>query len=240
MSAPQANRLRSDYVENPPVSGNGTSVEAEYWTTARIRRSRKYQFDVYRLARSVAAESGTRNVVDLGCGVATKLNLFFPDPFTVVGIDTEEAVDKCRRLWRRGTYIVDDLENPRVTLTDVVESVDLIICSDVLEHLAAPANLMRLIRQSASPATGIVLSTPSRDHLVGPEAITPSIPEHCREWSFAEFRLFVEGSGLRVERHLLQRPLRLGLDWVTFQFLVNRLQKRLPLRTTQTMVCSAV
>jgi SAM-dependent methyltransferase len=189
------------------------------------------------LAKLIALESGIRNVVDLGCGVATKLNLFFPDPYSILGVDTDEAVHKCRELNRRGTYLVDDLEAPEAELRGAIRHADLIICSDVLEHLSTPSVLMEVIRESASQTAKIVLSTPSREHLVGPDIVTPSNVEHCREWSMSEFRRFVEATGLRVEQHLLHRPFRFGIDKSTLSYLLNRIKLRLPLKTTQVVVC---
>jgi 2-polyprenyl-3-methyl-5-hydroxy-6-metoxy-1,4-benzoquinol methylase len=231
------NGLRDDYIEIPATTSTSAGTGSEYWTDARVRRSGRYQYDVYLLATSIALESGAQTVVDLGCGVATKLNSFFPDPHSIVGVDTDEAVRKCKALHRRGVYLVEDLEAPRTQLRDVIKSADLIICSDVLEHLSKPSNLMKVICESTSQTARVVFSTPCREHLVGPNAIAPSNPAHCREWSMSEFRAFVNHFGFRVVQHLTQRPFRFGVNWMTVSFLANRLVRQLPLETTQVAVC---
>jgi SAM-dependent methyltransferase len=229
--------LREDYVENLVVAHKSSNTDSEYWTDERIRQSKRYQYDVYLLAKSIASDSGFRRVIDLGCGVATKLNLFFPDPFSVVGVDTAEAVRKCKALYRRGTFFEDDFELPSAVLHEAIGQADLIICSDVLEHLSNPSNLMRAIRESTRKTSKIILSTPSREELVGPDAVAPSNVEHCREWSMSEFRRFVEQFGIQVDQHLLQRPFRFGIDESTVAYLLNRIKRRLSLTTTQVVVC---
>ena len=102
--------LPPDYVPNP--SRGITSHREPYWTKQRLRLNDRYQYGVYRLARTMADEIGARTVLDLGCGPASKLNRFFDERFHLIGVDTGEAVALCRRLHRRGDYVILDLDDP--------------------------------------------------------------------------------------------------------------------------------
>src|SRR5205823_3527718 len=88
-----------------------------------------------------------------------------------------------------------------------VPPADLVICADVIEHVADPEALMRFLVSATTD--WIVISTPDRDlvysgrskYRFGP----PSNPAHVREWTMSEFRAFV-GRFLLVERHEITNP----------------------------------
>ena len=67
---------------------------------------------------------------------------------------------------------------------------DIIIASDVIEHIADPDELLDLIEKSEPKL--IVLSTPDRNLLQKGHDGPPRNTAHFREWSFDEFRQYIE------------------------------------------------
>src|SRR6266511_6481764 len=96
--------MRPDYRPNPVVAASDAMPGAQYWSADRIALSRRYQWYAYRRARRLASRSGVRTVVDVGCGVGTKLDEFFGDRYEAFGVDQSFAVVTARRLGRRGSY----------------------------------------------------------------------------------------------------------------------------------------
>jgi 2-polyprenyl-3-methyl-5-hydroxy-6-metoxy-1,4-benzoquinol methylase len=114
--------------------------------------------------------------MDIGCGVASKLAYLHEQQtdLNFVGIDQPNPIDYCNSVHNFGTWITDNFENPSGILKTVATP-DLIVCSDVIEHLQDPNILLKYIKDAAKPETLIILSTPNRDRLREKIAITAQI-----------------------------------------------------------------
>lgn len=155
-----------------------------------------FQPDVLPYAADLCTLAGLVHIVDIGCGLATKLAALHdahPD-WRFTGIDFGPNLDYCRENYPWGTWVERDLEN--AFHLDARDSV--IVCSDVIEHLVDPRMMLATIRHSHTPAA--VFSTPAREvqypkHHKGP----PQNLCHVREWSTPELGEFLTQEGFRVE-----------------------------------------
>jgi SAM-dependent methyltransferase len=150
-----------------------------------------WQREVYGTAVMLACTFDLHTVVDYGCGSGYKLMQYFSGPeFYTVGIDLAPAVDRlCKeypqRLWcEPGDLLTVDRERP-----------DLVICSDVIEHVDDPDDLMHRLR--ALHPKWLVISTPDRKLVEkypkwGRHLGPPANGCHVREWSFNEFRQYMD------------------------------------------------
>lgn len=167
-----------------------------YWNAWRIDQSGKYQSHVYRWAGRLVQRAGYRRVLDVGCGVGTKLERYIaPTGATIVGIDQPSAVANCVRLERTGSFGEVDLENPAF---EVAEPFDLVIFADVVEHLIDPTPAMEMIRRVLASDGLALISTPERSRRRGRACRKSEKPEHVREWARGEFVRFVKSCGLCV------------------------------------------
>ncbi|MGN7805315.1 polysaccharide pyruvyl transferase family protein [Ensifer sp. 22521] len=142
----------------------------------------QWQREVYINAMRLAEANNFRRIVDFGCGSGFKLMKYFAN-FETVGVEIEPALSQLRtvypdREWVSGEYVTPD-----------TFSGDLVICSDVIEHLFEPDRLLSAM--SASSAKVFVLSTPALEILadrgqssrMGP----PTNTSHVFEWTTTEF-----------------------------------------------------
>jgi len=156
-----------------------------------------WQREVYERARDLMAREGLRTVYDVGCGSGFKLVELLKD-FETTGIDLPETIVSVRRRYPDRNWIAGSFEELELP------PADLVICADVIEHVANPDRLLRFIAQSTG--NWFVLSTPDRDlvygwrnrHRFGP----PENPAHVREWSMPEFARYV-GRTLDIEEHFI-------------------------------------
>lgn len=197
--------IRADYRPRPPRA-HAPELPPDYWNAARIRMSRSYQRQVYTRARSLLREHGYRSVIDVGCGPATKLvEILRPLVREAVGADVAPAIDYCRRTHAGAAeFHVVDLERPAL---DLGRTFDLVVCSDVIEHLADPDPLLRFLPGLLAPGGLIVLSTPEREELRGAAALTSTNPEHVREWSRVELAAYLDARGFEILEQLLLPPM---------------------------------
>lgn len=168
--------IKNGYAENVP--------KLSYEDT--INDSAHYQRDVYELARKLILEQHLRSVLDVSCGSGVKLySIIEPVCAKITGIDSAEIINFCRSNYDFGEWLVVDLDNPSGYK---IGSFDLIICADVIEHLAYPDKLLYYIKRNAHDESIIVMSTPERDIVRGRRSFGPSPnPMHVREWNTQEF-----------------------------------------------------
>lgn len=141
-----------------------------------------WQKEVYEFAKKVCLENNYSKIIDIGTGSGFKLLKHFSDMDTI-GIDLPQTVE-----WLREKYP----ERKWIDKFDPILGYDLVISSDVIEHIPDPDILLDLI-EACKPKL-IVLSTPDRDlvkpgknGILGP----PKNRAHVREWSMTEFYNYI-------------------------------------------------
>ncbi|MEX5710334.1 methyltransferase domain-containing protein [Parafrankia sp. FMc6] len=90
---------------------------------------------------------------------------------------------------------------------------DLVICSDVIEHLIDPVGILNRLRSLARSGL-LIISTPDRSHLEDASPLgPPTNPLHIREWTSVEMCRLVTDCGFNVARvhHLLPRSYSVSL-----------------------------
>lgn len=160
-----------------------------------LENADEWQREVYVAARDLMRANGLRTVCDIGCGSGYKL-VHILGEFETLGIDLPDTIDRVRvkypdRQWLAGSF--DQVRIPEH---------DLVICADVLEHVADPRALMQLIVSIA--ARWVIVSTPDRALVYSRKEAArfgpPGNLAHLREWTMPEFREFVDPF-VEVERH---------------------------------------
>lgn len=180
--------------------------DTQYWFEKQ-RSSQVFQWQVYEYA-SRFCNSNTR-VVDVGCGTAFKLvNIIGKITGNIVGIDQLSPIESCNMNYTIGSFYADNFENPSLDYKEFVTNPDIIICSDVIEHIVDPDILLNFIKLLATSSTRIIISTPNRDRLRGTECTESLKPEHVREWNFEEFSCYLQNSNFKIFNHFHQSPLK--------------------------------
>jgi 2-polyprenyl-3-methyl-5-hydroxy-6-metoxy-1,4-benzoquinol methylase len=165
-----------------------------------IDDSRKYS--VYLKAKELVMTYNLKSVLDIGCGMGLMLKeLIFPTCHNITGIDSEKIITECKRMHDFGKWHAYDLNNEKIKLD---RTFDLIIASDVIDHLNNPDNLLDIITRHSNCNTFIVLSTPERNLNAGVEHVGPP-PDitRIREWNFYEFKDYIKSTDFHIIEHFL-------------------------------------
>ncbi len=189
--------LATGYRQQETIESHDDFSSEPYWSDQRIAASGIYQQHVYRWASSLIRKSSYSSVLDVGCGPGTKLARWVrPHCEAVVGADLESAVTIAQSLHASIHFQVADLDQPG---TLGARKFDLIICADVIEHLADPRVLIQSILAVSHPKTQILISTPDRDRLRGRRSMSSPMKEHIREWTSSELDRFLRQEGLDIQ-----------------------------------------
>jgi len=190
--------LKEGYIENLNTSSLDTDNKAphEFWTAERLSIASYYQHHVYELAARLARRKSLSIISDVGCGPAVKTADFFGSREYMVNLyDQESCRSICSKQLPGAKFFAVDLESP----IEVMESKsDLVICSDVVEHLSNPEKCIELCKSLVKTDGFIIFSTPDRDNLRGRDCMTSGHPQHVREWNRNEFTKLLSYYRLKV------------------------------------------
>jgi len=203
--------IKEGYRINQAVETMDSISGVDYWSKNRIKDAYYCQFPVYQYLMAFMRKNRLKSIVDLGCGVGPKLHYLqnkVPD-IDITGVDQKAAIDYCMKTYKFGTWLVDDFENPEKL--GLIDSPDIIVSSDVIEHLYDPDSLLDYIRAIARPETYILLSTPERDLFRGENCMESPQNVHVREWNKGELACYVVHRGFNIIEHFVVPPFKLSL-----------------------------
>jgi SAM-dependent methyltransferase len=180
----------------------GYVCREEYNQNVQIESGDQFQDEVYQRARQILDEHKYKKVLDIGCGSSFKLIKYFRDrPF--VGLDLEPNLSWLRETYPYFDYRLSDYDNPPQ------DEFDLVICSDVIEHVLEPDLMIDFINNINFKR--LVISTPERDIIQQvqremnwnvKENGPPANICHVREWTKGEFAEYISQT-FDIEEHFI-------------------------------------
>ena len=187
-------KIKQSYIENPVITLD-TSEGESYWSESRIRSSKLFQYDVYRLARKIFIKHKFSNILDIGSGPGTKIDMFFNDIENVHLIDQPSAKKIAAKICPHATFHEFNLDGKKNNLE---RKFDLLINADVIEHLHNPDAMIEFIEGHMHEKSLVIISTPDRDIRRGKFNNQSPNPAHVREWNKKELKSYLESKGLDV------------------------------------------
>ena len=148
------------------------------------------QKEVYLYSKKLMEEKNLTSVIDVGCGSAYKL-VNYLGHYKTTGIETEPCISFLRQKYPERTWLDSGESEKSFNFVDL--SSDLVICSDVIEHIIDPDELVKFLLSINT--SYYVISTPCRLKLVehhGRRYLDPPINSaHVREWTMEEFKKYI-------------------------------------------------
>lgn len=211
------------YRTNPPASADRDGTP--YWEQGLAHNDVRYQVPVYRLAYKRARQLSPDLVMDIGCGSGDKLNEFFgARPYRVVGVDQESAIKLARDRFDNIEWLSGDLDSDGFWAELAEYKPDLVICSDVIEHLVDPLGLLRRLHGLIGDGL-LVVSTPDRSRLDSDPLGPPGNLRHIREWTADELSMLLEASGFEIVARSNLLPRRYSPTFTEFRRFVGRARR---------------
>jgi SAM-dependent methyltransferase len=143
----------------------------------------KWQKAIYSRAKELNDQINGNRILDIGCGSGYKLMKNFSDKETY-GVELEPALSFLIEKYPDRVWLESDFSRKFEVKFNVI------ICSDVVEHIENPDNLLEFINNQQFDY--LVISTPAREmykdnFYMGP----PRNSCHYREWKCEEFKEYI-------------------------------------------------
>jgi 2-polyprenyl-3-methyl-5-hydroxy-6-metoxy-1,4-benzoquinol methylase len=154
---------------------------AEYLDPARLK--------FYEEVATTCARLEPRRVIDVGCGTGNLLRFLVDrlstSPELVVGVDHASAgIDRARERLPTASWFVGDL----YTLSPTLDRFDLVLCTEVLEHLEEPARAVEMLRRLCASGGHVAITVP--------DGAQDSWEGHVNFWDEDQLRAFLAPHGL--------------------------------------------
>lgn len=158
----------------------------------------EYQQEVYLRAVQVYHEHNLHGVLDFGCGSGYKLMKYFENA-SKAGVELD--ISYLKKIYPKEQWFA--FNDSRWENYDA----QLLLCSDVIEHVEDPDKLMQQLSR-LHQIKYFIFSTPDRNLDMSPWKYGPPNNEcHYREWTFEEFGAYV-AQYFKVLEHTLTNPVQ--------------------------------
>jgi cyclopropane fatty-acyl-phospholipid synthase-like methyltransferase len=143
----------------------------------------EWQRAVYESALSLFKKKDGKTIIDLGCGSGYKLIEMFGN-YSTTGIELTTTYNWLIKNYPSRKWLA--VEN---TVPAQLEA-DMIVCSDVIEHIKNPDEIMDFLK--CINFRYLVISTPERNSVRGIKDFgPPQNTSHFREWNAEEFKNYI-------------------------------------------------
>lgn len=146
----------------------------------------EWQLEIYLHALGLMKKHNLSSVLDIGCGSGYKLITYLGE-YETIGTELSPAYETLLERYPDRKWVKSDFEMGWELKADVI------ICSDVIEHLPDPDMLCNFINDTSYKY--VVFSTPDRDlrYRFGMKGYwgPPGNVGHVREWNSKEFRTYL-------------------------------------------------
>lgn len=138
-----------------------------------------WQKATYETALKIAEENKFKKILDIGTGSAYKLIKYF-DKYDTLGLELEPSLSYIKEKYPDKRFAESNLYG------NINEKFDIAICSDVIEHISNPDDMIEFFKRI--DCQYLVISTPARDYGIDTISNGPPINRcHHREWNMEEF-----------------------------------------------------
>ena len=132
----------------------------------------------------------------MGCGPGTKAKLLFAGKCNDITLIDQPSIEATvNRLFPEAQFVPANLE---IVPIETSRKFQMVICSDVIEHLSDPDKLVMNLKSLMTYDSLGIISTPDRELRRGPGSLQSPNKQHVREWDKNELREYLEFHGLNI------------------------------------------
>jgi len=121
---------------------------------------------IYPVLRDMLRHDRRKRILDMGCGNGVIANMLISEGFDVIGIDASHTGVEVANRKNPGRFFLHDVSKNELPAEVGEEPFDVVISTEVIEHLYAPRAFMGLVQKTLQARKGdVILSTPYHGYL---------------------------------------------------------------------------
>jgi len=120
---------------------------------------------IYPVLRSLLTEHKGKLIIDVGCGNGVIACKLIAEGFDVYGIDASASGISIARRAHADRFFIHDTSSEYLPEVLADKKFDVVVSTEVIEHLYAPRRYIELIRTLLRPGGMLILSTPYHGYL---------------------------------------------------------------------------
>jgi 2-polyprenyl-3-methyl-5-hydroxy-6-metoxy-1,4-benzoquinol methylase len=166
------------------------------------------QQEVYVFAKNFMKENKLNNIIDVSCGSGYKLVNILGE-FNTIGIETDPYYSILNKKYPLRKWLLSGKKGKSFVLYDNLYEPDVVICSNVIEHIIDPNVLLYYLISLNSKY--YIISTPCRQVLCNHPKFShihklywngpPFNKCHVREWTMEEFKKYISSKFNIISSH---------------------------------------
>jgi len=190
--------IRSIFLKSKYKIRRGYFHRTKYNHFTDVNNKDEWQKEVYEYAEQIARKNNYKKIIDIGCGSGYKLLKHFGEGFEITGLEIEDTLEYLKNNYPDHTWL-DSYTTDFSSL-----NAELIIISDVIEHVVDPDKLINNLRKIKHSKL-FIISTPDRLILRNRSLRNKYGPArnkaHAREWTGDEFKKYIESQKFIIHSH---------------------------------------
>ncbi len=154
---------------------------------------RLYRYKIINQAIRTAINSGSQSIVDIGCGTGELLSHLALEfsPHKLLGLDISKVgILKAQENYPSLNFALIEVNDEGFSSSTMKSAADIIVCSEVLEHLEEPKEILRFISNNLLASGVLIVTVPA-----GPMSFLERYIGHHRHYTRESLTHLLEGSG---------------------------------------------
>ena len=162
---------------------------------------RLYRYQIINQVIRTAITSGNQSIVDIGCGTGELLSHLAMEfsPQNLLGLDISKVgVLKAKENYPNLNFALIEVCDDGFRSKSLKSAADIVVCSEVLEHLEEPNEILRFISNSLLSSGVLIVTVPA-----GPMSFLERYIGHHRHYTRVSLTHLLEASGfsnVKVQR----------------------------------------
>jgi hypothetical protein len=156
--------------------------------------------DVYPFVAYLGRRFGCKSIIALGETAAENLRDFHPE-FEVIGVVKEANLRRYREQYPFGTWLdVDEISTRRNSVADNILEHSVIVCTDPVDQLQLPADLLKILRSWVDLAPACILTLAEKDLGLETKLVDEEPKTHPGKWSVGDAEYLLQAIMSVVKR----------------------------------------
>ena len=154
---------------------------------------RLYRHQIINQVIRTAKISGNQSIVDIGCGTGELLNHLAMEfsPQNLLGLDISKVgISKAQENYPNLNFALIEVNDDGYISMTMKSAADIIVCSEVLEHLEEPKEILRFISNILQAKGVLIVTVPA-----GPMSFLERYIGHHRHYTKDSLTQLLEASG---------------------------------------------